>query len=162
MITQEKEKVKKYAKARNNKKEITIETMNNKYARRWRILLYAIILIFIILALIVTYILNVFDMAIYNPYETKVIEISSKDKNWYKNENINFSFCNVADDGVCVWTKSAEKYNGYGFPVRSSHCERNNQEESKPFESGCSFKNITDDGDYFVVGCFGTEEYSES
>ena len=22
--------------------------------------------------------------------------------------------------------------------------------------------NITDDGDYFVVGCFGTEEYSES
>ena len=36
------------------------------------------------------------------------------------------------------------------------------QEESKPFESGCSFKNITDDGDYFVVGCFGTEEYSES
>ena len=56
----------------------------------------------------------------------------------------------------------AEKYNGYGFPVRSSHCERNNQEESKPFESGCSFKNITDDGDYFVVGCFGTEEYSES
>ena len=44
----------------------------------------------------------------------------------------------------------------------SSHCERNNQEESKPFESGCSFKNITDDGDYFVVGCFGTEEYSES
>lgn len=32
----------------------------------------------------------------------------------------------------------------------------------KPFESGCSFKNITDDGDYFVVGCFGTEEYSES
>ena len=68
----------------------------------------------------------------------------------------------MADDGVCVWTKSAEKYNGYGFPVRSSHCERNNQEESKPFESGCSFKNITDDGDYFVVGCFGTEEYSES
>ena len=61
-----------------------------------------------------------------------------------------------AGDGVCVWTKSAEKYNGYGFPVRSSHCERNNQEESKPFESGCSFKNITDDGDYFVVGCFGT------
>lgn len=60
----------------------------------------------------------------------------------------------MADDGVCVWTKSAEKYNGYGFPVRSSHCERNNQEESKPFESGCSFKNITDDGDYFVVGCF--------
>ena len=55
-----------------------------------------------------------------------------------------------------------QKYNGYGFPVRSSHCERNNQEESKPFESGCSFKNITDDGDYFVVGCFGTEEYSES
>ena len=48
------------------------------------------------------------------------------------------------------------------IPVRSSHCERNNQEESKPFESGCSFKNITDDGDYFVVGCFGTEEYSES
>ena len=41
-------------------------------------------------------------------------------------------------------------------------CERNNQEESKPFESGCSFKNITNDGDYFVVGCFGTEEYSES
>ena len=36
------------------------------------------------------------------------------------------------------------------------------KEESKPFESGCSFKNITDDGDYFVVGCFGTEEYSES
>ena len=36
MITKEKEKekVKKYAKARNNKKEITIETMNNKYARR--------------------------------------------------------------------------------------------------------------------------------
>ena len=34
--------------------------------------------------------------------------------------------------------------------------------ESKPFESGCSFKNITNDGDYFVVGCFGTEEYSES
>ena len=49
MITKEKEKVKKYAKARNNKKEITIETMNNKYARRWRILLYTIILIFIII-----------------------------------------------------------------------------------------------------------------
>ena len=34
--------------------------------------------------------------------------------------------------------------------------------KKKPFESGCSFKNITNDGDYFVVGCFGTEEYSES
>ena len=34
--------------------------------------------------------------------------------------------------------------------------------QNQPFESGCSFKNITDDGDYFVVGCFGTEEYSES
>ena len=44
MITKEKEEVKKYTKAKNNKKEITIETMNNKYARRWRILLYAIIL----------------------------------------------------------------------------------------------------------------------
>ena len=103
MITKEKEKVKKYAKARNNKKEITIETMNNKYARRWRILLYAIILIFIILALIVTYILNVFDMAIYNPYETKIIDISSKDKSWYKNENINL-FQNLNKNGEkIIW-----------------------------------------------------------
>lgn len=23
----------------------------------------------------------------------------------------------MADDGVCVWTKSAEKYNGYGFQL---------------------------------------------
>ncbi len=110
MITKEKEKVKKYAKARNNKKEITIETMNNKHARRWRILLYAIILIFIILALIVTYILNVFDMAIYNPYETKVIDISSKDKSWYKNENINL-FQNLNKNGEkIIWPGEFETY----------------------------------------------------
>lgn len=98
MITKEKEESKKYIKAKNAKKEITLETMNNKYARRWRILLYAIILIFIILALIVSYILNVFNMAIYNPYETKVIDVSSEDKNWYKNENINL-FQNLNKNG---------------------------------------------------------------
>lgn len=110
MITKEKEEVKKYTKAKNNKKEITIETMNNKYARRWRILLYAIILIFIILALIVTYILNVFDMAIYNPYETKVIDISSKDKSWYKNENINL-FQNLNKNGEkIIWPGKSGTY----------------------------------------------------
>lgn len=111
MITKEKEQVKKYTKAKNNKKEITIETMNNKYARRWRILLYAIILIFIILALIVTYILNLFDMAIYNPYETKVIDISTKDKSWYKNENINlFQNLNVAGEKI-IWPGQSGTYN---------------------------------------------------
>lgn len=110
MITKEKEQSKKYTKANSNRKEITIETMNNKYAIRWRILLYAIILIFVILALIVTYILNVFDMAIYNPYETKIIEISSKDKNWYKNENINL-FQNLNKNGEkIIWPGESGKY----------------------------------------------------
>lgn len=110
MVTKEKKQSKKYTKVNSNKKEITIEEMNSKYAVRWRILLYGIILIFVILALIVTYILNVFNMAIYNPYETKVIDISSKDKNWYKNENINL-FQNLNKNGEkIIWPGKSGEY----------------------------------------------------
>ena len=68
---------------------IDMDALNKKYTKRWKILIWSIIIIFIVLTLIVAYILSVFNMAIYNPYETKVISVTSEGKDWYKNENIN-------------------------------------------------------------------------
>lgn len=49
-------------------------------------------------------------MAIYNPYETKIIDISSKDKSWYKNENINL-FQNLNKNGEkIIWPGESGTY----------------------------------------------------
>lgn len=110
MITKEKENFKKYTRKKFHTKKLTIDEINDKYAKRWKIVIWLIILIFIILSLLVVYILNIFDMAIYNPYETKIINIYSEDKNWYKNENINL-FQNINKNGEkIIWPGASGSY----------------------------------------------------
>ena len=69
--------------------EIFISEINEIYSRRWKLLLLSTFFIFVILTLIVIYILKINNMSIYNPYETKIINITSELKDWYANENIN-------------------------------------------------------------------------
>lgn len=70
-------------------KDLELKNKNEIYRRRWNLIIIAIITIFIILTLIVVYILKIKKMSIYNPYETKIINITSESKDWYANENIN-------------------------------------------------------------------------
>lgn len=89
---------------------IDMNAINEKYTKRWKILIWSIIVIFIILTVIVAYILNVFNMAIYNPYETKIINVTSEDKDWYKNENINlFEYLNDRGEKI-IWPGQSGKY----------------------------------------------------
>lgn len=89
---------------------IDIDALNKKYTRRWKILIWSVIIIFIVLTLIVAYILNVFNMAIYNPYETKVISVTSEGKDWYKNENINlFEYLNKHGEKI-IWPGQSGSY----------------------------------------------------
>ena len=88
MITKEK-KPKTEQQTNVEAKKININESNEVYSRRWKYLILSIITIFVILTLIVIYILKINNMSIYNPYETKIISITSELKDWYSNENIN-------------------------------------------------------------------------
>lgn len=89
---------------------IDMNAINEKYTKRWKILIWSIIVIFIILTIIVAYILSVFNMAIYNPYETKIINVTSEEKDWYKNENINlFEYLNSRGEKI-IWPGQSGKY----------------------------------------------------
>lgn len=110
MFTKEKQPDTKQYNNLNSKVDISIEELNEKYSKRWKILAFSIIFLFVILTLMVIYIFKIHNMSIYNPYETKIINISSESKNWYENDNINlFKYLNKSGEKV-IWPGQSGEY----------------------------------------------------
>jgi len=113
-----KEKQQKIKQLNNVDKEVDINAINEIYRKRWKILIFSIIFIFVILTLIVIYILKLYNMSIYNPYETKIINITSEAKDWYANENINlFKYLNKDGEKV-IWPGQSGEYD---FVVKNTN-----------------------------------------
>lgn len=115
MITKEKEELNNTSteeiKSKDNEQiKLDIEDIKNKYNKYWKLLIWFMITTVIVLSLIVAYILNAFNMVIYNPFETRIITVTSEDKDWYKNENINL-FQSVNKNGEkIIWPGQSGKY----------------------------------------------------
>ena len=113
-----KEKQPKIKQLNNVDTEVDINAINEIYRKRWKILIFSIIFIFVILTLIVIYILKLYNMSIYNPYETKIINITSEAKDWYANENINL-FKHINKDGEkVIWPGQSGEYD---FVVKNTN-----------------------------------------
>ena len=98
MITKEKLPKEHLDEMQENNQKIDIEELNIKYKSKWKKLILCLVFIFVILTLMVIYILKSYNMRIYNPFETKIIQVTSESKGWYKNDNINL-FKNLNEKG---------------------------------------------------------------
>lgn len=116
MITKEKEEqdnilIEDNLIIENEQIKLDIEYIKNKYNRYWKMLIWFMITVVTILSLILVNILNVFNMFIYNPFETRVLTVTSEEKDWYKNENINlFQTVNKKGEKI-IWPGQSGKYN---------------------------------------------------
>lgn len=87
---------------------VDIQELNAKYAKRWKYIIFSLIFMFVILSMLVLHIIT--SHGVKNPYETKVIQVTSDAKDWYKNDNIDL-FKDLNDKGEkVIWPGQSGSY----------------------------------------------------
>ncbi len=121
MITKENDISQQLKKKQSSEQqEIDFNDINEVYDKRWKYISLSIITLFIILTLAVIFILGIHNITIYNPFETKIINIISDKKSWYLNENIDlFKYKNKNREKNICHSQSVL----YDFIVKNSNNE---------------------------------------
>ena len=87
---------------------VDIQTLNEKYAKRWNFIIFSLIFMFVVLSLLVAHIIGAHGVE--NPYETKIIQVSSEAKEWHQNDNINLFKTRNRKGEKVVWPGHSGSY----------------------------------------------------
>ena len=87
---------------------VDIQTLNEKYAKRWNFIIFSLIFMFVVLSLLVAHIIGAHGVE--NPYETKIIQVSSEAKEWHQNDNINLFKTRNRKGEKVIWPGQSGSY----------------------------------------------------